>query len=559
MPVDVFRLTTELFGGLAIFLLGMQMMAEALEAVAGERMKGLLSRLTRNRLSGVLTGAVATAVIQSSSVTTVLVVGFISAGLMSMSQSIGVIMGANIGTTVTAQVIAFKVTEYALLMVAVGFGASFVGRRERVRKYGTALLGLGLIFLGMAVMADAMHPLRSYPPFIDLMTRMEQPALGILVGAVFTALVQSSSATTGVIIVLASQGLIQLEAGIALAFGANIGTCVTALLASLGRPREALRAAVVHVLFNVGGVLVWLAFIDDLAAVVAVASPSRPDLAGVERLAAETPRQIANAHTVFNVANTLLFLPFTTQLGRLVEAMVPDRPLAAAAAVQARYLDRALLISPSLALDRVRLEILHMGNRVKAMYAAILPAMLRGDREELREVIALDDGIDLLHGMIVEYLGEISRRELSQPQTEELLRMMAAVNDVENIGDIIETNLGALGMERITQGVQPSRETAGLISELHAEIGTALDLAVMAVTQKNATAASQVIAMRPDIQQRVEHAARHGARRLVAEAPGRLPAYRVENDMVQNLNRIYYFCRRLSRAAVEPGDLQHAL
>ncbi len=228
-----------LFGGLAIFLFGMDQMSDALKAVAGERMKVVLAKLTTNRFMGAITGAFVTAVIQSSSVTTVLVVGFITAGLMSLAQSIGVIMGANIGTTITAQIVAFKVTKAALLMVAVGFTMMFFSHQDRIKQYGAMLMGLGLVFFGMAVMSDAMKPLRSYQPFLDLMVTMENPLVGILIAAAFTGLIQSSSATTAIVIVMATQGFITLPAGIALAFGANIGTCVTALLASIGKPREA--------------------------------------------------------------------------------------------------------------------------------------------------------------------------------------------------------------------------------------------------------------------------------------------------------------------------------
>ncbi|MCU7860160.1 MAG: Na/Pi symporter, partial [Candidatus Thiodiazotropha sp. (ex Lucinoma kastoroae)] len=227
----------KLFGGLALFLFGMEQMADALKAVAGERMKGILAKLTSNRFTGAATGAFVTAIIQSSSVTTVLVVGFITAGLMSLSQSIGVIMGANIGTTITAQIVAFKVTKAALLMIGVGFSMLFASKQDRIKHYGAMLMGLGMVFFGMSVMSDAMKPLRTYQPFLDLMISMENPLVGILVAAGFTGLVQSSSATTGIVIVMASQGFITLPAGIALAFGANIGTCVTAMLASIGKPR----------------------------------------------------------------------------------------------------------------------------------------------------------------------------------------------------------------------------------------------------------------------------------------------------------------------------------
>jgi len=461
------EMAMKLCGGLALFLFGMEQMADALKAVAGDRMKTVLATLTKNRFTGALTGAFVTAVIQSSSVTTVLVVGFITAGLMSMSQSIGVIMGANIGTTITAQIVAFKVTKAALLMVAVGFGMMFLSKKEKIKQYGAMLMGLGLVFYGMSVMSDAMKPLRTYQPFLDLMVQMETPAVGILIAAAFTALIQSSSATTGIVIVMASQGFISLPAGIALAFGANIGTCVTALLASIGKPREALRAATVHVLFNILGVLVWLGFIGHLANFVSWFSPSHPELMGSERLAAETPRQIANAHTIFNIANTFIFIGFAGQFARFVEWLVPDKPIQEAVLAEAKYLDEELLETPTLALDRVRLEFSHMGGYVKDMLAGIMPAILSGNHVALSEVVALDDKVDGLHGQIVTYLGKISQKSLSETQTHELLGLMDAVNDLENIGDIVETDLFHLGNQRIDMGLTISNTTRELLTNMH--------------------------------------------------------------------------------------------
>ncbi len=231
-PMNWGGMTMELLGGLALFLYGMTQMEVGLKAVAGERMKSILAKLTVNRFAGVGTGAVVTAVIQSSSVTTVLLVGFISAGLMSLPQSVGVIIGAKIGTTITGQIVAFKITKAALAMVAIGFGMLFVSKNEKIKAYGGMLMGLGLVFFGMHVMGEAMHPLRSYQPFLDLMQTMTNPLLAVLVSAIFTGIIQSSSATTAIIIVMASQGFISLDAGIPLVMGANIGTCVTALLAA---------------------------------------------------------------------------------------------------------------------------------------------------------------------------------------------------------------------------------------------------------------------------------------------------------------------------------------
>lgn len=546
--LELFSLFTGFFGGLALFLLGMDQLTDALKAVAGERMRSILATLTTNRLTGALTGAFITAVIQSSSVTTVLVVGFITAGLLSMSQSIGVIMGANIGTTITAQIIAFKITKYALLMIATGFAVMFSAKRERRKQVGAGLMGLGLIFFGMGIMGTAMEPLRSFEPFIEWMIRLENPAIGILVGALFTALIQSSSATTALVIVMASQGLISLAAGIALAFGANIGTCVTAFLASIGKPREAVRAAMVHVLFNVAGVLVWVGLIDRLAGVVTAISPAAEDLVGTAKLAAETPRQIANAHTIFNVTNTVLFLGFAAQFARLVEWLVPDRPIEEEE-VRPRYLDQELLTTPPLALDRVRLEILHVGDRVKEMFARIMPALLCGDREDLDAVAAMDDLVDDLHGKIITYLGQISQQALTESQTEEHIRLMEAANDLENIGDLIETNLVTIGTRRLDQQVAISDATRKLIEGFHAAVAKALDAALAAVTTKSAESTRLVTAMKDEINRMSDSAAIHQAQRLVVEEPNRLAAYTVEMGILENLKRIYYFTKRMARAA----------
>ena len=555
--IDSLNMGMKLLGGLALFLYGMEQMADALKAVAGERMKIILAKLTTNRFMGAGTGAFVTAIIQSSSVTTVLVVGFITAGLMSMSQSIGVIMGANIGTTITAQIVAFKVTKFALLMVAGGFGMLFFSRQEKIKQYGGMLMGLGLVFFGMSVMSDAMSPLRSYQPFLDLMTRMENPFIGILVAAGFTGLIQSSSATTGIVIVMATQGFITLEAGIALAFGANIGTCITAMLAAIGKPREAVRAAVVHVLFNVFGVLLWLGFIPYLAEFVAWFSPAHPELSGTDRLAAEAPRQIANAHTVFNIANTVIFIGFTSQFARLVEKLVPDKPVEELMIAKPKYLDEELLETPSLALDRARLEIGHMGDRVTEMLEGIMTAVINGDRMMLKNIAKIDDEVDILHGHIVTYLGRISQKSLTEEQTRVLVNLMAATNDLENIGDIIETDLVYLGNEGIDAQVSISEETRELLRKLHFIVSTTAELAMDAVMENDERAAQEVIAMKADIGRLMDSAAMHESKRLVAEEPNRLAAYTLEIDIIEKLKRIYYFSKRMAKAVVPEEISEH--
>jgi phosphate:Na+ symporter len=530
-------------------------MADSLKAGAGERMKGILAKLTANRFMGALTGAFVTAIIQSSSVTTVLVVGFISAGLMSMAQSVGIIMGANIGTTITAQIVAFKVTKAALLMIGLGFGMSFLSKKERIRQYGTMLMGLGLVFFGMSVMSDGMQPLRSYQPFLDLMISMENPLVGIAIAAAFTGLIQSSSATTGIVIVMASQGFITLPAGIALAFGANVGTCVTALLASIGKPREAVRAAMVHIGFNIAGVLVWVMFIDYLAEFVTWFSPTHPELTGIDRLGAETPRQIANAHTIFNVANTLLFIGFTTQIARIVEKLIPDTALEEEdLMVRAKYLSEELLSTPTLALDRVRLEVLHMGEKVQEMLDKIMPAILSGNRETLTEIRDMDEEVDILYDQIIDYMGRISKQSLSDFEMQEFMNVMSAVSDLENIGDTIETNLVQLGFERIRAGISISNPTRVVLSDFHRVVGKAFQGAVQAVSQSNREAARAVIDMKQEIDHIVTSAAAHQAARLVADEPNRIPAYTIEIDIIEKQKRIYSFAKNMAESVMQTGS-----
>jgi len=541
-------ITIGLAGGLALFLFGMEQMTDALKQVAGGGMKAALARLTKNRVSAAVAGALVTAVIQSSSVTTVLVVGFISAGLMTLTQSIGVIIGANVGTTVTAQIIAFKVTQYALILVAVGFAMLFASKRERVRQYGAMVMGLGLIFFGMELMSDATEPLRSYAPFIALMQQMANPFVGILAAAAFTAVVQSSSATTGVVIVLASQGFITLEAGIALIFGANVGTCVTALLAALGKPREAVRAAAVHVLFNVVGVLLWLWFIPTLAEAVQAFSPSASQLSGTERLAAETPRQIANAHTVFNVVNTIVFLPFAGLLARLVSWMVPERPEAEAAVVQPRYLDPILIDTPALALDRVRMELRRLGDRAYAMVRDALPVAVGGSLHDLRALEKRDEEVDALHGAVVSYLGDLAQKNLDHTQAEQHYDYLEAANNIENIGDLVETNLVGAGLERLGTGMHVSDATRERLSALHERVAWTVQLAFQALDAESASMAAQVIAAKPEIQRLADAAESHLARRLTADAPNRLSLYRFESELIEYLKRVYYFAKRIAKA-----------
>jgi len=544
----------QLAGGLALFLFGMEQMAEALKVVAGGRMKAILGKLTTNRLTGLITGAGVTAVIQSSSVTTVMLVGFVSANLMSLSQAIGVILGADIGTTVTAQIVAFKVTKYALALVAVGFFLIFIGKRETIRHYGSLIMGLGLIFFGMAVMSAGMKPVRTYEPFILIMQSVSNPVIGILIATAFTAIIQSSSATMGVVIVLASQGLITLEGGIALALGANIGTCATAGLAAIGKPREAVRVAVAHVTFKIAGVLLVVLWIPALADLCREISPVSEHLTGTERLARDTPRQIANAHTIFNVGVAFLFLPVATLFARFCEWVVPDEAVSFEEEAASRYLPRPLddilLDTPFLALEAVRSETGRLGERVVHMFDAILEALLSGSSQDLQLIEDMDKEVDALHGHAVLFLGKISMGEMTDQERRELMNLVRATNLLEEIGDIIETNLVILGHRRIEENIVVSKQTRAVISEFHEIVAKALEDAVKAIRDNNEDAAKRVVAMKSEIKALAERTTQHGLERLVADKPNRLQTYSREMEVFENFQRISTLCRSLAHASI---------
>jgi phosphate:Na+ symporter len=417
------------------------------------------------------------------------------------------------------------------------------------------IMGLGMIFFGMGVMSSAMKPLRAYQPFLDLMTQMSNPILGILVAAAFTALVQSSSATTGVIIVLAMQGLISLKAGIALSFGANIGTCVTAFLASIGKPREALRVSVVHVLFNVVGVLIFLPFIGPFVRFVVSISPSPAEgLTGLQAAAAVLPRQIANAHTIFNATCALVFLPLVTYFARIVYRLVPDKPLAEVEEIQPKYLSEMLLHTPSLALDAARHEIKRMGKRVDLMNSAMMPAVLNGNKESLLAVREMYEEVDVLHKHLVTYLANVSKLKLNEYQTQKMIKLMDAVNDLDHIGDLIEVNLVGLGERRIEKGFKISEATQKVINTVYQVVSDALKASVRAVVDDDKEFAMRVISMKSDMNRLVAQADMHQAQRLISEDSGKFEAYSVEVDIIEKLKRLYYHAKRMAKTVVEIED-----
>ena len=496
--IDWFSMIIGLLGGLALFLFGMEQMSSAIKAVAGDQMKNLLAKLTTNRLAGAATGAGVTAVIQSSSVTTVLVVGFITAEVMTLSQAVGVIFGSNVGTTITAQIVAFKVTKYALLMIAIGFAALFISKDEKIQHYGEILMGLGLVFFGMSVMSGAMKPLRSYEPFLNLMKNMGgNPILGILISAIFTALVQSSSATTGIVIVMASENLISLPAGIALIFGSNVGTCVTALLASLGKPIEAIRAGLAHILFNMIGVLLWLGLIPFLAK-------------GVERIATDIPRQIANAHTIFNLVNTIIFLPFSEFMVRLIIWLIPDKSNSLTESEEdilfSGYPDSELIAMPSVALEQIRYEMKKMAETVKDMLNIIGPSIVNADADAINSLDSNLGAIRQYHLKIERYKSQIDqlllqilRTNLTSEQSELVVRQLNILDRLEHISQIIDSNLVTLAEEKSKMGLSFSEQGQAELNDYHQHIVEFYNFTIKAFSAQDQVAAQAVIDEKPNL------------------------------------------------------------
>ncbi len=449
-----------LAGGLAFFLYGMDKMSNGMKRTAGNKMRSILATLTKNRVVALVVGAFVTMVIQSSSATTVMLVSFVQAGLLNLAQSMGVILGADIGTTITAQMIAFKLTDYALLMVAIGFLLRLLGKSKQTKAVGDIILGFGILFFGMKLMSDVMKPLRTYPAFIDLMKDLETPFMGILFGAGFTAIVQSSSATTGVLIVLAQQGLISLEAGIPVIFGANIGTCVTAALAIIGASREAKRVAMAHVMFKIAGVCLFIFWIPQFADLIR-------ELA--QKFGSGTARQLANAHTIFNVSIGLFFLPFIGLFSKVIYWVLPEKETTETHQIVTHYIENAMLETPPLAIDLARAEMSRMAKLLGRMLNAIIILFLSEERhvsrqEEaddaeylIREIpkkdefipeLTLLEGLDLreekidfLESKISIYLTSIAQGNITDEQANEVFGMVSIVKDMESIGDIIHRNM----------------------------------------------------------------------------------------------------------------------
>ena len=536
LNVDWMRLCIGLLGGLALFLYGMEQLSNGLKSAAGDRMKSLLGKFTRNRFLGAATGAGVTAVIQSSSVTSVLTVGFVAAGLMTLPQALSVIIGANIGTTITAQIIAFKVTTLALPLVTFGTLLILAMKSDRGRYMGKIILGLGLVFYGLSLMSEAMYPLREHQGFIALMARADHALIGLAVGALVTALLQSSSATTGLIIMLASSGLISLPAGIALAIGANVGTCVTAMLAAIGKSRAALQVACSHVLFNLAGGVLWIGLTGFLA-----------DVAGMMSPGGDIARQIAMAHTAFNVANAVLFIGFIGPVSHILQKWLPEQ--AKAGKVTAIYLQDDLFAAPSLALEAARMEVVRLGEHVRAMLLEAYPAIIAGHSAALRDLARQDEQVNALHDKILEYLRQLGRLPLDAHEGRALFALIEAVNHLEHIGDVIKSGLiNRYGKRHAQRGFKTSSKTASLLNRLHREVVQSLDHLLTSLRDADPVAAKLVVKGKPAILTAAKAALERERQRLLSDDPDRIEVFNRETELVEQLRRIYGFVRQIGKA-----------
>ncbi len=456
---DTLEIVFGLLGGLAIFIYGMNLMSECLQKAAGERMKQILGLLTRNRLMGVLAGALVTAVLQSSSATTVMAIGFVSAGLMTLPQAISIIFGANIGTTITAQIIAFKITDYIYVFVFVGFLVAFLSKNEKVKNIGQTVFAFGLLFLGIETMGDVMKPLASSPVFTNMIGQVADiPVLGVAVGTLMTLVVQSSSATIAVLQNFASQAgsdgftsILGLAGAIPILLGDNIGTTITALLASVGQSRDAKRTAIAHSIFNISGALLFIWFVKPYAAFIQYISPKGAEVEAISR-------QIANAHTIFNFTMTLIWIFLLGVMVKIVTRLIPDGKEELADLSRPCYLDRNVLNQPAAALRLVAKEVIHCSEMVKAMLLDVKEAVDSGGTDILQNVRTHSEALDALQVEIHEYLAELfSAGVLTEQQASQTAQLLYVLSDVERMGGLA-VELGNAMQERKDKKYNYSQE-----------------------------------------------------------------------------------------------------
>ena len=451
--LDNFDMIIGLIGGLGLFLYGMKLMGEGLENAAGDSLKSILEKVTSNPIMAVLIGAIVTAVIQSSSATTVMVVGFVNAGLMNLYQAAGIIMGANIGTTITAQLISFKLDGIAPIFVALGVAIVMFSKAKKRKEIGNIILGFGILFMGMGIMSDAMRPIASSPLFKEFIIAMGNNwILGLLAGLAMTAVLQSSSATTGIIVALATTGSITMKVALPVIFGCNIGTCVTALLSSIGTNKTARKAALIHLIFNITGTLIFIPLMGVLITVVEAISPG------------DVKRQIANAHTIFNITNTIIMVPLIKILIDIVNKMLPGED--EVEKIGATYIDDRFLETPVIASGQVIKETIRMANKAKENLEISVTAFMTNDDELITKVYENEQIINTLEHEITNYLVKLAKTDLSDKEKGIVASSFHIINDIERVGDHAK-NIAELSSEKISKRFSYSEDAQKELTDMY--------------------------------------------------------------------------------------------
>ncbi|HBG5343246.1 TPA: Na/Pi cotransporter family protein [Clostridioides difficile] len=473
-----------LMGGLGLFLYGMNLMGEGLQKSAGTKLKKIIKLLTSNLFMGVLVGTGVTAVIQSSSATTVMVVGFVNAGIMTLKQAIGVIMGANIGTTVTAQLVSFDLTGMAPVALGVGIILYLFGNNPRIKNIAEILIGFGILFTGMDFMKMAVEPLRDYQGFTDLLVTFGRyPLLGLLLGFGITAIIQSSSASMGMLVALAAEGLVPLSAALPILYGQNIGTCVTSLLSSIGANKNARRAAMMHLIFNVLGTVIFLIFLNKpVVSMVTSWDPSN------------VARQIANTHTLFNIISVLILLPFTNLIIKLAIKLVPDRAgdIDEDETKTIKYIDDRMIETPSIALANTIKEALRMGEKAKESLNASMEALVEHSTEKIDKTYRRERLINDLQKAILNYLLKLSKAPLDDDSREVVDTLFNTVNDIERIGDHAK-NIAELSQVAIDSNIYFSEEGQSELDVMYNRVVSAYTYALESMRTDNVDLACKVI------------------------------------------------------------------
>ena len=477
-----------IMGGLGLFLYGMNLMGEALEKAAGSKLKKIIELLTSNIFMGVIVGTIVTAIIQSSSATTVMVVGFVNAGIMTLPQAVGVIMGANIGTTVTAQLVSIDINGLAPIALGIGIILYLFTNKPKTKHIAEVLIGFGILFTGMDFMKEAVKPLAEYSGFTNaLLTFGKYPILGLLLGFGITAIIQSSSASMGMLVVLASQGLIPLNSALPILYGQNIGTCVTSLLSSIGASISARRAALIHLMFNVLGTIIFLIFLNGI--VVKAVVYMDPD---------NVARQIANVHTIFNITSTLMLLPFNKIIIKLATKLAPDNNTEDDDVKVVKYIDDRMIETPSIALVNVEKETLRMGEKSRESLDSAMTGIFEKSEKDLSNTLKKEKVINELQKTILNYLLKLSKAPLNEESREVIDSLFNTVNDIERIGDHAE-NLAELGKSSIVNDVVFSDNARSELSDMYNKVLSTYTYSLESMRTSDVDLACKVIKMEEQV------------------------------------------------------------